>query len=116
MLADFAGPRGIVLNKKERRNSAVRSRDHYFLHPQGKEPVPGPGDGIIKHKLRENSKTSSDNKRVFVRERCVCEERKKNYEKIPTCCAKHLSHSIHTHTQTQTREKKIHKIDETRKV
>lgn len=78
MLADFAGPRGIVLNKKkERRKNAVRSRDHYFLHPQGKEPVPGPGDGIIKHKLRENSKTSSDNKRVFVRERCVCEERKK---------------------------------------
>lgn len=102
MLADFAGPRGIVLNKKERRKSAVRSRDHYFLHPQGKEPVPGPGDGIVKHKLRENSKTSSDNKRVFVRERCVCEERKKTMRKSQHA-AQNTYHTqsilIHRHKQ-----------------
>lgn len=103
MLADFAGPRGIVL-KKERRKSAVRSRDHYFLHPQGKEPVPGPGDGIIKHKLRENSKTSSDNKRVFVREKDACakKEKKKTMRKSQHA-AQNTYHTqfilIHRHKQ-----------------
>lgn len=53
--------------------SAVWSRDHYFLHPRSKVS-PHPWGRDFNTQITKNTKTSSDNKRVIVRERCVCEK------------------------------------------